>query len=29
MKFETMTFAHGNSIVQAAKAKVQALFSEG
>jgi len=28
LAFETMTFAHGNPIVQAAKAKVQALFSE-
>ena len=29
LAFETLTFAHGNPIVQAAKAKVQALFSEG
>ena len=28
LAFETMTFAHGNPSVQAAKAKVQALFSE-
>ena len=28
LAFETMTFAHGNPIVQAAKATVQALFSE-
>lgn len=28
LAFETMTFAHGNPIVQAVKGKVQALFSE-
>jgi len=28
LTFETLTFAHGNPIVKAAKAKVQALFSE-